>query len=522
MTKPGDIHQRLVNLKSLLDRINRAWASRDYEDLMQFFVEIFPQLFKAERCSVFLTDAESDDIWLKFGTGLKEKEIIAPKNGSIVGKAITTGKTVIQGRLDKSEGFHQEVDKKTDFITRNILCVPIISIVGNYTLGAVEILNKIDPFDFDEADAALLTRIVKFLALSIENNRVSDEIVRISRGVHEEITRTGEILKGKHRFIASSYPMRQVLDIASKVGPLPVNVFITGASGTGKEVIARLIHESAEDRRNRPFVAVNCSSIPETLMESEFFGFEKGAFTGAVSSRMGRFEEASGGTLFLDEISDMPLSIQPKFLRAIQESEGTRLGGQKIHRYQFRIISASSRDLREEVSKGKFREDLFFRLFSVDITIPPLNQRREDIVPLALMFLDEINARFNKHILGFSSEVMELFENFPWPGNVRQLQHEVERLVALTPDGDTICAQHCSLRSNSVHPHDDPEPDTLSLPEHRKRTEIKLILRALKKTKGNKIQAATLLDITRQSLHNKIKLYQIEKKLSPSLPLSEE
>ncbi|MBF0146749.1 MAG: sigma-54-dependent Fis family transcriptional regulator [Magnetococcales bacterium] len=521
MTKPGEIHQRLVNLKSLLDRINRAWGSRDYEDLMQFFVEIFPSLFKAERCSIFLTEAETQDIWLQFGTGLKEKEIIAPKSGSIVGKAITTGLPVIQGRLDQSAGFHQEIDKKTEFTTRNILCVPIISIVGNYTVGAVEILNKMEPYDFDDADAVLLGRIVKFLALSIENHRVSEEIIRISRGMHEEITRTGEILKGKHRFIASSYAMRQVLDIASKVGPLPVNVFITGASGTGKEVIARLIHESSDDRRMRPFVAVNCSSIPETLMESEFFGFEKGAFTGAVTARMGRFEEASGGTLFLDEIADMPLSIQPKFLRAIQESEGKRLGGQKTHRYQFRIISASSRDLREEVKKGNFREDLFFRLFSVDITIPPLCKRRDDIVPLALMFLEEINARFNKHVRGFSSEVMELFENFEWPGNVRQLQHEVERLVALTGDGETISIDHCSLRVPTFLSHDS-DPDSLSLPQHRRNTEIRLILKALQKTKGNKIQAAALLDITRQSLHNKIKLYQIEKTMSLSFPLTED
>ncbi|MBF0414726.1 MAG: sigma-54-dependent Fis family transcriptional regulator [Magnetococcales bacterium] len=520
MNKPGDIHQRLVNLKSLLDRINRSWATRDYEDLMQFFVEIFPGLFKAERCGIFLTNTDSEDIWLKFGTGLREKEIIAPRSGSIVGKAITTGQVVIQGRLDQIAGFHQEVDKKTEFTTRNILCVPIISIVGNYTLGAVEILNKVDPEDFDDADVVLMGRIVKFLALSIENNRVSEEIIRISRGMHDQITRTGEILKGKHRFIAQSSPMRHVLEIASKIGPLPVNVFITGASGTGKEVIARLIHESAEDRRSRPFVAVNCSSIPETLMESEFFGYEKGAFTGAVSSRMGRFEEASGGTLFLDEIADMPLSIQPKFLRAIQENEGTRLGGQKIHHYQFRIISASSRDLREEVSKGRFREDLFFRLFSVDITIPPLCERRDDIAPLALMFLDEINSRFNKNVMGFSSDIMDLFENYDWPGNVRQLQHEVERLVALTPDHEMIPMDHCSLRGRSAAP-EEAELDSLSLPEHRRRTEIRLILKALQKTKGNKIQAAALLDITRQSLHNKIKLYKIEKSLGPTFPLTE-
>ena len=510
MYKASDTQERLVSLKSLLDRVNRAWTKSDYEQLMLFFVDVFPRLMGAERCSIFISSPDSEDIWLKFGTGLKEMEIVAPKQGSIVGRSITSGQTIIRGDLDQEPGFHAQADQQTSFTTRNLICVPIKSLVGEYHIGAVQILNKRATIGFTESDERQILKVVKFLALSLENNTVTEEMIRISRGVHEEIARSGKKVEGKHEFIAASPPMRRVVDMARKVGPLPVNVFITGDSGTGKEVIARMVHAESEDRRGRPFVAVNCSSIQETLMESEFFGYEKGAFTGAVGSRMGRFEEAAGGTLFLDEISDMPLSIQPKFLRAIQENEGVRIGGSKVHHYKFRIISASSRNLRDEVKKGNFREDLFFRLFSIDITIPPLRERREDIIPLAMMFLKEVNYRFKKRVTGYSSDVIELFESHNWPGNVRQLQHEVERLVALTSDGQSILLDSCSLRHDAEHSgHESQEPDSYSLPLHKRRTEMRLISKALEKTNGNKIQASKLLEITRQSLHNKIKLYNI-------------
>jgi transcriptional regulator with PAS, ATPase and Fis domain len=511
MYKSAEIQNRLVSLKSLLDRINRAWTKGDSDQLIRFFVDIFPRLLDAERCSIFISEPSSEDVWLKFAIDLDEKEIIAPKDGSIVGRSITSGETIIRSDLDQEMGFHSKSDHDTDFTTRNLICVPIQSLVGSYHIGAVEVLNKRSPVGFTSDDEKLIIKVVKFLALSMENNTVSEEMIRISRGVHDEIAKSGRELDDKHQFIAESPAMRRVVDMAQKVGPLPVNVFITGESGTGKEVIARMVHEQSEDRRGRPFVAVNCSSIPETLMESEFFGYEKGAFTGAVGSRMGRFEEAAGGTLFLDEIADMPISIQPKFLRAIQENEGVRLGGSKIHHYKFRIVSASSRALKEEVAKGNFREDLFFRLFSIDITIPPLRERREDIIPMAVMFLKEVNHRFKKNVGGYSKEVLDLFEQHAWPGNVRQLQHEVERLVALTSDGENISVDCCSLRSeaNINRQAADLEPDSFSLPLHKRSTEIRLITKALEKTRGNKIQASKLLEITRQSLHNKIKLYKI-------------
>ncbi len=510
MFKTTEIRQRLITLKALLDRITRAWTNHDYENLMRFFVSVFPPLVQAERCSIFIYSAESDDVWLKFGTGVQEKEIIAPKEGSIVGRTISSGATIFGSGLESHNGFHALVDQKTDFVTRNLISVPIFSLAEKRCIGAVQVLNKRGKEGFTQQDEQLLQQVVRYLALSIEHNIITEEMINISKHMHEEMTRSAFKASDKHDFIAESPSMRQALATVRQIGSLPVNVFITGESGTGKEVIARMIHEQSSERRGRPFVAVNCSAIPENLMESEFFGYEKGAFTGAVSSRMGRFEEATGGTLFLDEISEMPLAIQPKFLRAIQEKEGMRLGGNRLHRYEFRIISASAKNLQDEVKKGRFREDLFFRLFSVDLILPPLRDRSMDILPLAMMFLEEVNTRFNKKVLGFSAEVLARFETYDWPGNVRQLEHEVERLVALTADGEVIPVAHCSLpKERPVLDPVESLPDSLSLPQQRERLEIRLIRAALDRTQGNKLQAAQLLDITRQSLHNKIRQYDI-------------
>lgn len=514
MYKSTDINRRLETLKSLLERIHRSWGPQDFEALMRFFVEILPRLTNAERCSVFVVDQTTENIWLKFGTGLMAKSIIAPMKGSLVGESILTGNTVVQTGLEHKNGYHAVVAKQTEFTTRNLICVPIRSLAGNYHIGAVELLNKKNDQEFTREDEDLLKQLVKYLALSIEHNTVTEEIIEVTRGMHTEIARSSEALYGNERFIAASRSMQNIMALVQQVRPLPVNVFITGESGSGKEVIARLIHERPGERRSRPFVAVNCSSIPENLMESEFFGHEKGAFTGAANSRMGRFEEATGGTLFLDEIADMPLSMQPKFLRAIQEMEGVRLGSNKLHHYDFRIVSASSKDLRDEVKAGRFREDLFFRLFSIDIRLPPLRERRDDILPLIMLFLEQVSKRFKKRTRGFTPTLLTLFETYAWPGNVRQLEHEVERLVALTPEGEIITEAHCSpqlLEARPVLAGSGIMPmDTLSLPENRKRLEIDLIHQALLRTDGNKVRAAELLDITRQSLHNKLKLYKME------------
>jgi DNA-binding NtrC family response regulator len=365
------------------------------------------------------------------------------------------------------------------------------SVVQCLRMGAEDYLLK--PFNHVLLKARIRT--------CLENKRLRDlsEALEL-RNLKEEV-----------QLVAESRAMQQVLSTMRSVSRNPVNVLIQGESGTGKEVIARMIHQYS-DRKDKPFVAVNCASIPENLMESEFFGYEKGAFTGAMTSRGGRFEEADGGTLFLDEIGDMPLAIQPKFLRVIQEGEGTRLGSSKPVRYDLRLISASNKDIRREVEESKFREDLFYRIFSVEIPIPPLRERREDIVPLTLFFMNKVSRRFKKKMKGFSPELLTLFEEYPWPGNVRQLLHEVEQMVALTPEGERISLKHCSQelkkwRTSKSFPGVQGQP-ALCLPERVEALEIACIKDALQKTNGNKLRASKLLGITRQGLDKKLRRYK--------------
>jgi DNA-binding NtrC family response regulator len=376
------------------------------------------------------------------------------------------------------------------------------SVVQCIRMGAEDYLIK--PFNHVLLKARIRT--------CLENKRLKDLSAALeARNLKEEV-----------QLIAESRSMQKVLHIMRSVSRNPVNVHIRGESGTGKEVVARLIHLGS-DRANKPFVAVNCASIPENLMESEFFGCEKGAFTGAAASRGGYFEEADGGTLFLDEIGDMPHAIQPKFLRIIQEGEGSRLGSAKPVRYDLRIISASNKDLRQEVTTGRFREDLYYRIFSVEIAVPPLRERRDDIVPLTLFFMNKVSKRFNKKLAGPSPEVLAVFEEYPWPGNIRQLLHEVEHMVALAPEGQRISLKYCSeeLRKgrNARALALVENTQSLSLAERMEELEITSIKEALRRTRGNKVQASKLLGITRQGLDKKIKRFTIA---GVSLPVHQE
>lgn len=505
-----DVRQRLSSLQVRLDAVNRAWTVDNYEELLGFYVDILPKLMEAERCTIFIVELGTERIWSKLGTDIREREIEAPKEDSLVGRAISSGQVIIENSLSQRPGFHQEVEAQTGFHTRNLVCAPIRSLTGHGVTGAVQVLNRHKNAPFTEDDGALVQEIADYLAMAIENIIVNQEILQISTRLNDEVTEVRTAYLGDVPFIAESEAMRGVLDMVRMVSTTPVNVFIHGENGTGKEVIARMIHENS-GRWDAPFVAVNCASIPETLMESEFFGYEKGAFTGATGNRMGRFEEADGGILFLDEVADMPVSIQPKFLRAIQEGEGQRLGSNKLKRYDLRIISATNQDLRVAVKEGRFREDLFYRLFAVEIYIPPLRERREDIAPLTHSFYRDISRRFSKNLTGFSPDVMRLFERHPWPGNVRQLRREVERLVALTPDGQRMSLDTCSDELRNYDPGNAiTNATTLLMPSRVRDLEVELISRALRESRGNKVLASKLLGITRQGLHKKMKRYEIQ------------
>ena len=504
--------KNLAVLRQQFIQVASSWAMEDYRAFVTYHTRMLPKLMNVERCTIYIIDIGSNKICSIYGTGLQESQIEAPLEGSLVGRVISTGKSLIDNNLATSSGYHEYIAEQTGFVSRNMICSPINSRTGNGVSGAIQLLNSKSGNGFFEKDLIQLEEIAHYLSISIESIVLNKEILRIADYLDREVDRLDKNSVRGTLFIAESPAMREVLDLVRIVSATPINVIIQGENGTGKELIAKMIHDKA-GLQKQPFVAVNCSAIPKDLVETEFFGHEKGAFTGADQARKGRFEEAENGTLFLDEIGEMPLPMQPKFLRAIQEGEGTRLGSSKVVKYKMRLISATNKDLTVEVEKGNFREDLFFRLFSVEILVPPLRERKEDILPLAIHFLEETNRLFNKKVPGFSPLLLDLFENYSWPGNVRQLRKEIERLVALTKDGELMYPDKCSRELmnfyNSGFTVNESMVGDYDMPSQVKKLEIELIERVLKKCGGNKTKAAGLLNITRQGLLKKMKRYGV-------------
>ncbi len=359
--------------------------------------------------------------------------------------------------------------------------------------GAYDYIPK--PFGADEV---LLT-----VRKAEERESLREEVGRLRSEVRAD-RRFGEI-------VARSPAMITALEVAQKVAPYPSPVLISGASGTGKELVARLIHRERE-RASGPFIPVNCGAIPETLLESEFFGYVKGAFTGADRDRMGLFEAADGGTLFLDEVGELPTSLQVKLLRALQDGEIRRLGGTESMEVDVRVIAATNRDLEGMVQQGEFREDLYYRLAVVPIHLPALCRRREEIPDLVHHFLERHRERLGVKVTAISPEAMEGLLKYPWPGNIRELENLLERIVVLA-EGTEIEAG--DLPEDVLHPSPDRAPVSisdhdLSVKRHSAELERVLIRRALERTGGNKTQAAELLELSPRALRYKIQDYGLE------------
>ncbi len=304
--------------------------------------------------------------------------------------------------------------------------------------------------------------------------------------------------------IGSSAPMREILDMIRLVADSSATVLIQGESGTGKELVAKTIHQTSY-RRDKPFVVVDCGSLPETLLESELFGHMKGAFTGAHASKRGLFEEADSGTIFLDEIADTTPVFQAKLLRVLQEGEIKRVGGNQPIKIDARVISATNKDLTELVKAKAFRQDLYYRLAVLPLSLPPLRDRREDIPLLVQHFVAASCKRHREPIRHVSPDVMQVLVQAPWPGNVRELQHYIERAVVTTTGPELNCKDMVAMKSDpAAHDLRTVARGALHQAEHAR------ILQALRQTVGNRTKAAKLLKISRASLYNKIRDYQIE------------
>ena len=358
--------------------------------------------------------------------------------------------------------------------------------------GAYDFISK--PFKADEVIMAL-RKAEERESLRRENRRLKQEI--------SEIRGAG----GFSRIITNNPEMLSLIGLAGKVARYDSTVLITGESGTGKELVARGIHD-ASLRSEKPFIAVNCGGIPETLLESELFGFVKGAFTGADRNRKGLCEEAEGGTLFLDEVGELPLPLQVKLLRVLQEREIRPLGTAVSRKIDVRILGATARNLAEEVGQGRFREDLFFRLNVIHLQIPPLRRRQTDISLLCQHFLDKLDREMGVGRRMLSPEVMALFDQYAWPGNVRELENIIHR-CAVIADDQLIRVEHLPqhLQGGTSRAHDEYDGCGLSLKRAQEAVERKYIADALRETGGNRLQASKILEMSYPSLLSKIKKY---------------
>ncbi|MCS7091482.1 MAG: sigma-54 dependent transcriptional regulator [Verrucomicrobiota bacterium] len=353
-------------------------------------------------------------------------------------------------------------------------------------LGAYTFISK--PFELGKLLADIQCAL-EHKAQQAENSALRDALATMS-GVSSPVFK--------------SAAMQAVIRTVERIAPTDVTVLITGESGTGKEVVADLLHSLSRRNKNR-IIKVNCAALPRELIESELFGSVKGAYTGAHADREGLFRQAEGGTLFLDEIAEMPVDTQSKLLRVLQDQEVRPVGGKTTYKTNCRIITATNRDPEEAIKQGKLREDLYYRISTVSIHLPPLRERRDDILPLAQSFLRRFSAQANRIINGFTPAAIDRLLNFDWPGNVRQLQNEIQRAVLLS-DGPWIDAADLSIARSRAG--EDAGSDTnFTLLEGVERNTI---IQTLKETGGNKVEAARRLGIGRQTLYNKIKAYGIK------------
>jgi len=389
---------------------------------------------------------------------------------------------------------------------RNNLPVIFLTAYGSSDLaikamkkGAYDYLTK--PFDLEE----LKVKVKK----AIELKELTENAPKFEKDENRYIS---------DEIVGNSPKMQEVFKQIGKVAESDATVLIRGESGTGKELVAKAIHHHS-NRKNKPFIVVNCAAIPETLLESELFGHEKGAFTDAYARRIGKFEQAQDGTIFLDEIGDMSLNLQAKLLRILQEKTFSRVGGNETIVSNARVLAATNRNLEKLVETGEFREDLFYRLNVVTIWLPPLRERKEDIPLLVDYFVAKYAEKYKKDVRGVSKEVLELFLDYDWPGNVRELENAVARGVIVTSAPliliedlpQTLRDKTKQERQGEVKVEGQLEEENLNLPKLIEKIEKEAIIKALEKAEGNKTKAAQILGISRKSLFNKLRYYNLIK-----------
>jgi len=435
----GNEIKRLSVLYSVSSMLN---SITDIDTLLELIVQQTKELLGVERASIIFHDQEQDELYFPV-TVVERKEIEVqlcqqrfPAGSGIAGWVFQEGKPALVNDVNSDSRFYKKMDETIGFVTRSILCVPLCGKDG--TLGVLEAVNK-SQLEFTEDDQSLLTAIADNVTISIERANLYQDLQKAEAHLRRQNAELKMAIKQKYRFeniVGISQKMVDLIKTAEQVALLDSTVLIHGETGTGKELLAQAIHQSSP-RSSRSFVPINCGAIPENLLESELFGHEKGAFTGAVAQRIGRFEEANNGTLFLDEIGDMPLVLQVRLLRVLQEGIIQRLGSNKDIPVDVRVIAATHQDMAQLVAEGRFRQDLYYRLKVFELVVPPLRERPRDIPLLMRHFIKYYNEKFGKNIVDVEDDVSDILLRYDYPGNVRELQHIIESAMIVCT-GKTI------------------------------------------------------------------------------------
>jgi formate hydrogenlyase transcriptional activator len=424
-------------LQVLLQINNLLISTRDITALFNGIVSSLKPVVRHDYTSLALLEKATGFLKvhaldIPIPSAAPQTEFAIPLEGSPAGRALATGQVFV-ARRDEIDRFQPDVSK---FLrgqgVQVVCCVPLITHKG--TFGTINFASR-DPEAFSALDVELLQQVAGQVAIALENTLAFQEIDRLKDKLAVEKLYLEEEIRSEFNFeeiIGDSALLRATLSQVELAAPAGTTVLILGETGTGKELIARAIH-NLSPRRERTFVKVNCAAIPAGLLESELFGHERGAFTGALTQKIGRFEFADKGTLFLDEVGDLPLELQPKLLRVLQEQEFERLGGNRTQRVDVRVVAATNQDLAALVAERKFRGDLYYRLNVFPIHVPPLRERPEDVPLLVRYFVQKFSRRQNKSVAYIPSDVMDALVHYPWPGNIRELENLIERAVLLSP-----------------------------------------------------------------------------------------
>jgi transcriptional regulator with GAF, ATPase, and Fis domain len=487
---------RLDRLEAILEIAAQWNQTHEMVPLLQRMAEASTRLLQAERASIFLWDKANSTLVGRPALGVEGKALEIPDDAGLVGRVVQTGEI---GRVDENHRedaalVNREVDRQLKFETRTLLCVPLRGTDGAI-FGAFEVINK-HLGNFAAEDEEALIELAAHAAVALENTQEREQLVFSQRQLVQEAA-SGVQWVGECPAIES---LRKTVE---RIAPTELAVLILGENGTGKDVVARMTHYLS-DRRDHPFVAVNCAAISDTLLESELFGHEKGAFTGAHEDRAGKFETASGGTLFLDEIGDMSLDGQASLLRVLEDKVVVRVGGSRPIATDTRVFAATNQDLVQLVREKKFREDLYYRLNVVTLELPPLRERGEDVLLLADFFLQSFAQRARRAVPKFTAAARRRLLQHPWPGNVRELRNLMERLAYLS-DEDRIDVTDLRFIIAPNEVQEDLYALNRTLADATREFQVDFIKRHIEASKGRMTQAAENLGLHRSNLYRKMK-----------------